>query len=209
MQQRRNERAGENGESPENTRRLAASSSTISMCETPEATLLEIEPINGYLPCVFARLSQEGNDRARWWHWAIVWEDPGSVPGPVIAVSVFRNHSLQTKDEVDRARWLRTTNPHVPTLNCTPANTFSDNRVVWISAANLVQFPAGSPPDVRMWASCRTMLLVGGFSQGSLVCPALSFRRSSILTSITLIDSQDLAVTCHHTLFTHSAGNPC
>ncbi|KAJ8894020.1 hypothetical protein PR048_006630 [Dryococelus australis] len=36
--------------------------------------------------------------------------------------------------------------------------------------------------------------LVGGFSRGSPVSLALSFRRSSILTSITLIDSQDLDV---------------
>ncbi|KAJ8873876.1 hypothetical protein PR048_024712 [Dryococelus australis] len=29
-----------------------------------------------------------------------------------------------TQDEVDRPRWLRTTNLRVPTLNCSPANTF-------------------------------------------------------------------------------------
>ncbi|KAJ8875729.1 hypothetical protein PR048_023628 [Dryococelus australis] len=38
--------------------------------------------------------------------------------------------------------------------------------------ANRVQFPAGSPLDVRMWASYGTMPLVGGFSRGSPVCPA-------------------------------------
>ncbi|KAJ8882029.1 hypothetical protein PR048_018517 [Dryococelus australis] len=47
-------------------------------------------------------------------------------------------------------------------------------------------------PEFRMWESCRTMPLGGGFSRGSLVSPALSFRRCSILTSITLIGSQDL-----------------
>ncbi|KAJ8888070.1 hypothetical protein PR048_007556 [Dryococelus australis] len=47
-----------------------------------------------------------------------------------------------------------------------------------------------------------------GSPRGSPVCPALPFRRCSILTSITLIGSQDLAVTCLHALFTHSAGNP-
>ncbi|KAJ8895848.1 hypothetical protein PR048_001187 [Dryococelus australis] len=36
------------------------------------------------------------------------------------------------------------------------------------------------------------MPLVGGFSRGSPVSPALSFRRCSILTSITIISSQDL-----------------
>ncbi|KAJ8881296.1 hypothetical protein PR048_017777 [Dryococelus australis] len=43
-----------------------------------------------------------------------------------------------------------------------------------------------------MWESCRTMSLVGGFSRGSPVSPALSFRRRFILTSITLIGSQDI-----------------
>ncbi|KAJ8866140.1 hypothetical protein PR048_033664, partial [Dryococelus australis] len=54
--------------------------------------------------------------------------------------------------------------------------------------------PGRVTPDFRMWESCRTMPLVGGFSRGSPVSPALSFRRCSILTSITLIGSQDLDV---------------
>ncbi|KAJ8872999.1 hypothetical protein PR048_026615 [Dryococelus australis] len=40
----------------------------------------------------------------------------------------------------------------------------------------------------------RTMPLVGGISRGSPVSPSLSFRRCSILTSITLIGSQNLNV---------------
>ncbi|KAJ8880600.1 hypothetical protein PR048_017070 [Dryococelus australis] len=40
-------------------------------------------------------------------------------------------------------------------------------------------------PDFRMWESYRTMPLIGGFSRGSPVSPALSFRRCSILISIT------------------------
>ncbi|KAJ8867075.1 hypothetical protein PR048_032937 [Dryococelus australis] len=59
--------------------------------------------------------------------------------------------------------------------------------------ANLVQSPAESP-DLRKWESCRTMPLVGGFSPVSPVSPTLSFRRRSILTSITIIGSQNLAV---------------
>ncbi|KAJ8874074.1 hypothetical protein PR048_024915 [Dryococelus australis] len=38
-------------------------------------------------------------------------------------------------------------------------------------------FPSESPPDFRMWKSCRAMPLVGGFSWWSPVCPALAFRR--------------------------------
>ncbi|KAJ8866750.1 hypothetical protein PR048_032611 [Dryococelus australis] len=52
--------------------------------------------------------------------------------------------------------------------------------------ANRVQSPAGSP-DFCTWESC-TMPLVGGFPRGSPVSPALSFRRCSMLTSITLIN---------------------
>ncbi|KAJ8891930.1 hypothetical protein PR048_004489 [Dryococelus australis] len=69
--------------------------------------------------------------------------------------------------------------------------------------ANRVQSPPGSP-DLRMWKSCRTMSLVGGFSRGSPVTLAPSFRRCSIFTSITLIGSQDLAVKRCPNLFTHS-----
>ncbi|KAJ8871644.1 hypothetical protein PR048_027971 [Dryococelus australis] len=46
------------------------------------------------------------------------------------------------------------------------------------------------------------MPLVGGFSGGSSVSPALSFRRCSILTSITLFGSQDLDVKSRPNLFT-------
>ncbi|KAJ8897926.1 hypothetical protein PR048_003283 [Dryococelus australis] len=47
--------------------------------------------------------------------------------------------------------------------------------------------PAGSLPDFRMRESCRMMSPVGGFSRGSPIYPALSFRRC-----FTLIGSQDL-----------------
>ncbi|KAJ8865935.1 hypothetical protein PR048_033458 [Dryococelus australis] len=59
------------------------------------------------------------------------------------------------------------------------------------NVANRVQSPAGSP-DFRVWESCRAIPLGHGFSQGSPVSPNLSFRCCSILTSITLIGSQDL-----------------
>ncbi|KAJ8897254.1 hypothetical protein PR048_002600 [Dryococelus australis] len=65
-----------------------------------------------------------------------------------------------------------------------------------------VQYPAGSP-DFCLWGLCRTMPLVGEFSQGSPIAPALSFLRRSLLTSITLIGSQDLAVKSLQNLFTH------
>ncbi|KAJ8886820.1 hypothetical protein PR048_013032 [Dryococelus australis] len=70
--------------------------------------------------------------------------------------------------------------------------------LTWLppTKVNRVQSLAGSP-DFCMCESCWTML-VGGFSWGSLVSPALSFRCCPIL-----ISSQDLAVMSHPNLFTH------
>ncbi|KAJ8867289.1 hypothetical protein PR048_031090 [Dryococelus australis] len=59
------------------------------------------------------------------------------------------------------------------------------------------------PPVFRIWESCRTMPLVGEFSGGSPVSPTLPFRCCAILTSITLISSQDLTVKSPPNLFTH------
>ncbi|KAJ8878092.1 hypothetical protein PR048_022559 [Dryococelus australis] len=56
--------------------------------------------------------------------------------------------------------------------------------------------------DFRMWESCQTMPLVGGVSRGSPFYPAVSFRLCSILTSVTLIGSQDLNVKSRPNLFT-------
>ncbi|KAJ8871833.1 hypothetical protein PR048_028173 [Dryococelus australis] len=69
--------------------------------------------------------------------------------------------------------------------------------------ANRAQSLVGSP-DFRKWESCRMMPLVRGFSRGSPVSPAPSFRCRSSLTSITLIGSQDVAVKSHPNLFPHT-----
>ncbi|KAJ8881490.1 hypothetical protein PR048_017971 [Dryococelus australis] len=45
---------------------------------------------------------------------------------------------------------------------------------------NRIQSPTESLPDFRMWEPCRTTPLVGGFSHGSPVSPALAFQRCSI-----------------------------
>ncbi|KAJ8867021.1 hypothetical protein PR048_032883 [Dryococelus australis] len=64
--------------------------------------------------------------------------------------------------------------------------------------------PGRATPNFRTWESCRAMPLVGGFSRGSPVPPALSFGRCSRLTSIIHIGSQDLDVKSRPNLFTHS-----
>ncbi|KAJ8895324.1 hypothetical protein PR048_000649 [Dryococelus australis] len=52
-------------------------------------------------------------------------------------------------------------------------------------------FPGSIPgrvtPDFRMWEPCRTMTLVGGFSRGSPVFPAHSFRCRSIPQSLSSV----------------------
>ncbi|KAJ8875882.1 hypothetical protein PR048_023789 [Dryococelus australis] len=71
--------------------------------------------------------------------------------------------------------------------------------------ANRVQSPDGPFPDFRIRGSCRTMPLVSGFSRGSPVSPSLSLQRCSILTSFTLMASEDLAVKSRPNIFTHSS----
>ncbi|KAJ8878512.1 hypothetical protein PR048_019090 [Dryococelus australis] len=99
----------------------------------------------------------------------------------------------------------RKKNQHRSATITLPASTsVSNNKTfnVFISTkANRVQSPAGSP-DFRKWESCRAMPLFGGFSRGSPVSPAPSFRRRSIFTSITLIGSEDLDSKCRPNLFT-------
>ncbi|KAJ8881341.1 hypothetical protein PR048_017822 [Dryococelus australis] len=63
------------------------------------------------------------------------------------------------------------------------------------------QHSARAVPDFRMWESCQTMPLVGGFSLGSPAFPTLSFWRSSTNFNH-LHRSQDLAVKCLPNLFT-------
>ncbi|KAJ8878010.1 hypothetical protein PR048_022473 [Dryococelus australis] len=57
-------------------------------------------------------------------------------------------------------------------------------RVFETKKANQARFPVGSHPDFRMCKLCRLMSLVGGFSRGSLISPALAFWRCYSLTSL-------------------------
>ncbi|KAJ8891634.1 hypothetical protein PR048_004162 [Dryococelus australis] len=82
----------------------------------------------------------------------------------------------------------------------TPASPVS----LLVSHLGRVQPPARPLQDVRMWDSCRTMPLVGGFSRGSPIHTGLSFRCCSILTLVSLIGPQYLAVKSRPNLFTHS-----
>ncbi|KAJ8890337.1 hypothetical protein PR048_009845 [Dryococelus australis] len=68
---------------------------------------------------------------------------------------------------------------------------------------NQVQSLVGSRPGFRMCELCWTMLLVAGLHV-DLPLPSFSFRRYFILTSITVISSQDLAVAICPNLLIHS-----
>ncbi|KAJ8890161.1 hypothetical protein PR048_009668 [Dryococelus australis] len=85
---------------------------------------------------------------------------------------------------------------------CSVLTSFHSHRLSKPRSVSLLashQDDPGSIPgrvalDSRMWESCRTMPLVGGFSLGYTISSALPFRRSPIFTSITIIGSQDLNV---------------
>ncbi|KAJ8867816.1 hypothetical protein PR048_031621 [Dryococelus australis] len=71
--------------------------------------------------------------------------------------------------------------------------------------AGRVHSPVRSLPYFRVWESCRAMPLVGRVSRGISRFPsALTFRRCSVLISITHIGSQDLVVKSRPNIFTHS-----
>ncbi|KAJ8873710.1 hypothetical protein PR048_024544 [Dryococelus australis] len=96
--------------------------------------------------------------------------------------------------------WIRRVFPCKSTIGseaCRMGLTNCDPVAKWLACspptkAIRAQYPAGS---LRIFASgncAGTMPLAGGFSRGSPVSRAVSFRRCSILTSNTPLDSQDL-----------------
>ncbi|KAJ8871101.1 hypothetical protein PR048_027405 [Dryococelus australis] len=86
---------------------------------------------------------------------------PGSNPGLAILTTVFPK-SLEEAVVVER-------------LDCSPP-----------TKANRVRSSAGSLPDIRNWESRRTMPLVGGFSRGSPISPAVLLHSHLISPSSTL-----------------------
>ncbi|KAJ8897118.1 hypothetical protein PR048_002464 [Dryococelus australis] len=180
MEQSRNERAGETGD-PRETRQLEASYGTIITCENPECIVRELNPV---------RLERSW----RWSEGEEYTEDPRENPS---TSGIVRHDSHIRKSD---------SNPEPPAsqIGGAPTDCAIGDRLISVTTvaerlsrsprtkANRFQSPAGSP-DFRKRESCRTMSLVGGFSRGSPVSPAPSLRRCSILTSITLIGSQDVA----------------
>ncbi|KAJ8874125.1 hypothetical protein PR048_024966 [Dryococelus australis] len=150
-------------EIPEKTRRPAASSSTIPTCENPGATL------------------GGGSGRSL-----------GTPLRPTASsgtIPTCENTVTRPRIELGSPWWEASVLIAQPPWS--RASVAKRLACSLPTKAKRAQLPAGSP-DFRMWESCRTMPLVGEFSRGSPVSPALSFRRCSIVTSITLIGSKDL-----------------
>ncbi|KAJ8866765.1 hypothetical protein PR048_032626 [Dryococelus australis] len=158
-------------EIPEKTRRSMAFSGTIPTCENP-ATRPGIEP------------------GSPWWEASSMSIDYSLLARtPDVAPTQGGTRRLR---EQHQEHWCATT------LFYPPISSVGATVAVWLdhsppTKAIRIKSPAGE--------SCRTMPLVGGFSRGSPVSPALSFRCRSILTSTTLIGSQDLAVKSRPNLF--------
>ncbi|KAJ8881530.1 hypothetical protein PR048_018012 [Dryococelus australis] len=109
---------------------------------------------------------------------------PQSLFPPQLAPSLMTSLSTRRSPlKVSETRYRR--------QDCTPVSAL---RVEVLGPRWLSGYTARFPPR-------RCMPLVGGFSRGSPVSPALSFRRCSI-PHFTLIDSQDLAVKSRPSLFT-------
>ncbi|KAJ8893769.1 hypothetical protein PR048_006369 [Dryococelus australis] len=93
----------------------------------------------------------------------ITCENPGVTRQGIETASPWREASILTA-QPPRLRELW--------LGCSPPTTLIR-----------VRYPAGSLPDFRMWESCWTTPLAGGFSRDTSVFPALAFQRRSILES--------------------------
>ncbi|KAJ8867550.1 hypothetical protein PR048_031352 [Dryococelus australis] len=110
-------------------------------------------------------------------------------------------HHIKSLRSIERIHHLRKRSKYISCIR-----RVGGGGTVAISTLASHQGEPGSIPDFRKWESCRTMSLSCGFSRGSPVSPDPPLRRRFILTSITLIGSQDLAVNNRQKVYslTHS-----
>ncbi|KAJ8869722.1 hypothetical protein PR048_028717 [Dryococelus australis] len=131
-------------------------------------------------------------------------------PGKLsIAYWIARRCAVRGRETPTR----RQSSTEFPIIFCSvftiPRRNLLDKSVSWLlenpkTASDPGSTPGRVTPSFRMWESCRTMPLVGRFSRGYPVSPALSFWRCYILIPITLIGTQDLDFESFPNLFTHS-----
>ncbi|KAJ8879799.1 hypothetical protein PR048_020407 [Dryococelus australis] len=216
-------------EIPEKTRRLAASSSAIPPCENPGVTLPGNEfgspwwkasgltsqpslpsPSRLLVPCVGKKGLRHPNLEGR------RQSSPGVYPASSGAGARYSRPRPRQRDNecvIFAGEWRS----GKCEIRAHPRRGEKEEEITRKGAtvaerlarspptnANRIQSPSASL-DFRKWELFRMMPFVGGFSQGSPVSSAPSFRLCSIFNSITLIGSQDLAVKSRPNLFTHGA----
>ncbi|KAJ8874114.1 hypothetical protein PR048_024955 [Dryococelus australis] len=155
---------------PEKTRRPKASSGTIPTCENP-VTRPGIEPGSPWweTSCRDHERERSGcyNDRlsgviAKFDH----PRDHDINNSELSTIRVyFHNHDDETRGEMPIE------------------NVYVGGSGGLVTRATRVRSPAGLLLDFRMWESCWTMPLAGGFSLGASASPTLAFQRLTILGS--------------------------
>ncbi|KAJ8891002.1 hypothetical protein PR048_010511 [Dryococelus australis] len=163
MERCRNEGMGE-WEIPEKTRRPAASSGTISACESDTVSrCFKGEGLRAI----------KGNDSP-----SRVSGDPPTCRHVVVTMFVVRDCLLSGRQPANLLSFA--VSPYTFPQGVTVVERLARSPP---TKANRAQSPAG-PPDLRKWESCRTMPLVGGSSRRFPAFPAPAFRRRSTLASL-------------------------
>ncbi|KAJ8867269.1 hypothetical protein PR048_031068 [Dryococelus australis] len=179
-------KGGKNGRSPIKPEERVVSSGTFPTCENPGVIRPGIEP------------------GSSWWEASSLTAPPPRPPaaGERTAVSIETGY----KRETDCSK-LRAIPPHYNMIIADVAAGESVLTALYrkrnlsgrdlgggvggpsslgkcVSGTDTAHVTPLASYLVHMWESCWTMRLVGGFSPGSPVPPALAFRRCSILTSL-------------------------
>ncbi|KAJ8897963.1 hypothetical protein PR048_003321 [Dryococelus australis] len=111
-----------------------------------------------------------------------------------------------------RAKKQHRLSPHPPSELIPSPDTYQNGPTLLLPTPTTLTLHQSIPsPDTEQdeshppsddLESCRMIPLVGGFSRGFPISPALSFWHCSIHTSFTLIGSQNLDIKSHPNLFT-------
>ncbi|KAJ8870874.1 hypothetical protein PR048_027175 [Dryococelus australis] len=166
MEQRRNAKAGET-EDPEKNPRPAESFCTIPSCDYPGATPPGIEPGS---PRLEANSLTTTSPRPRR-NCVRRYNKVGFLTSPGFMPEGLAGDGLETKHPY----LARHSNPEPLAAQIGGAPTHCATGDYSPHLGEPGSSPAGSPPDFRMWESCRTMTQVGEFSRGSPVSPSLAF----------------------------------
>ncbi|KAJ8880009.1 hypothetical protein PR048_020631 [Dryococelus australis] len=192
MERHWNEGGGGNGRSPRKPRQPTASSGTIPTCENP------VNPAGDR-----ARFALVGGERIDWEQEQVrAVAEKYRFSSSLALSSADGMHDEVLTKKVTCHGLVKEVAPYGRARPCIEATVTERLALLASQQGDPGSIPGRLTPDFRVWESCRTMPLIGGFSRGSPVSPAPSFRRCSIFTSITLIGSEDLDVKSRPNLFT-------